>query len=204
MKQLGIQFFPPNYIFFDNFDESSIIVDVGCGHKAEFSRFMIKKHNLYAVGVDPTRKHASRLKMLEESMNGRFQHLAIAVTQENGFVTFHESNNNESGSILPEHTNMRNDEIIQYKVESLSLCELAKRIGTTPIDFLKLDIEGAEYDLLAEINTDDINLFNQIFIEFHHHCTQHSVQDTELIVQHICTKGFKTFTLDHHQYLFYK
>jgi FkbM family methyltransferase len=204
MRKLGIQFFPPNYIYFDNFNELSVIVDVGCGHEAEFSKLMIEKHNLNAFGVDPTMKHTPALKMLEESTKGKFHHLAIAVTKKDGFITFHESRQNESGSILLEHINMQNDEITTYNVESVSLSELVRRIGTTSVDFIKLDIEGAEYELLDKICDEDINPFKQIFIEFHHHCTNHSTQETKFLVQDICSKGFKVFTLDHHNYLFYK
>ena len=157
MKKLGIQFFPPNYIYFDNFNELSVIVDVGCGHEAEFSKLMIEKHNLNAFGVDPTMKHTPSLKMLEEITKGKFHHLAIAVTKKDGFITFHESRQNESGSILLEHINMQNDEITTYNVESVSLSELVRRIGTTPVDFIKLDLIGAEYDLLDNISDEDIN-----------------------------------------------
>ena len=204
MKKLGIQFLPPNYIYFDNFNEQSVIVDVGCGYEAEFSKFMIEKYNLNAFGVDPTMKHTPSLKMLEESTKGKFHHLAIAVTKKDGFITFHESKQNESGSILLEHINIQKDEITSYNVESVSLSELVQRIGTTPVDFIKLDLEGAEYELLDKISDEDINPFKQIFIEFHHHCTNHSTQETKLLVQNICSKGFKVFTLDQHNYLFYK
>jgi len=204
MKMLEIKFYPPNYLYFDNFNELSVIVDAGCGHEAEFSKHLIKKHNLQVFGVDPTMKHTPYLKLLEESTKGKFRHLAIAVTKKNGFITFHESSQNESGSILLEHTNMQNDEIITYNVESLNLRELVRRIGTTPIDFMKLDLEGAEYELLDEISDEDINPFKQIFVEFHHHCTRYSTQETKRLVRNICSKGFKVFTLDQHDYLFYK
>lgn len=204
MKKLGIKFFSPNYIYFDNFNELSVIIDVGCGHEAEFSKLMIEKYNLNAFGIDPTKKHAPSLKVLEEITKGKFQHLAVAVTKKVGFITFYESRQNESGSILIDHINIQNDEITKYNVESVRLSELVRRIGITHVDFIKLDLEGAEYDLLDKISDEDIKPFKQIFIEFHHHCTNHSTQETRLLVQNICSKGFQVFTLDHHNYLFYK
>ena len=204
MKIIGIQYYAPNYVYFEKFNELSVIIDVGCGHEAEFSKHLIEKHNLQAFGVDPTIKHTPFLKILEETTKGKFHHLALAVTQKDGFITFHESRQNESGSILSEHNNMQNDEIRTYNVESVNLRELVRRIGTTPIDFIKLDLEGAEYELLNEISDEDIKPFKQIFIEFHHHCTNHTTQETMQLVRDICSKGFKVFTLDHHNYLFYK
>jgi FkbM family methyltransferase len=204
MKRLGIQFFPPNYVFFDSFNEHSVIVDVGCGHEAEFSKYMIERYNLNAFGVDPTRKHSPALKQLEGSTAGKFRHLAIAVAERDGVVTFNESRQNESGSILSDHTNVRNDDLITYDVESVSMSGLVRKVGATHVDLLKLDLEGAEYGLLEKITEEDLSPFNQIFIEFHDHCTDHTIQETEMLVQRICSKGFDVFTLDAHNYLFYK
>jgi FkbM family methyltransferase len=177
---------------------------VGCGYEAEFSKFMIEKYNLNAFGIDPTRKHAPSLKLLEESAQGKFHYLPLAVAKKDGFITFHESRQNESGSILSDHINMRNDEITTYDVESVTLSGLARRIDANSVDFLKLDLEGAEYELLGSITEEEISPFKQIFIEFHHHCTNYSDQETNMVVQHISSKGFKVFTLDHHNYLFCK
>jgi FkbM family methyltransferase len=204
MKILGIQYYPPNYVYYDNFNKLSVIIDVGCGHEAEFSKHLIEAHNLLAFGIDPTLKHTPFLKILEKTSKGRFRHLALAVTKINGFITFHESRQNESGSILSEHINVQNDDIIKYNVESVNLRELVRRIGKKPIDLIKLDLEGAEYELLNEINDEDINPFRQIFVEFHHHCTNHTTLETMQLVRNICSKGFKVFTLDQHNYLFYK
>ena len=203
-KIAGVQFFEPDYLYCDRFNENSVIIDVGCGHKAEFSKHLIKKYNLRAFGVDPTKKHSPFLKIIEENTKGKFHHLPLAITKENGFITFNESEQNESGSILLEHTNIRNDDIKTYKVESVNLQELVRRIGLSPIDFIKLDLEGAEYKLLDGINKKDIEIFKQIYVEFHHHCTNYSIRDTEAIVNKIHGMGFEVFTLDRHNYLFYK
>jgi FkbM family methyltransferase len=204
MKILRIQYYPPNYVYFDNFNQSSVIIDAGCGHEAELSKHLIQKHKLKAFGVDPTKKHAPYLKILEDITKGKFRHLPLAVTPKSGFITFHESQQNESGSILADHTNILNDDITTYTVESVNLRELLRRIGANPVDFIKLDLEGAEYDLLNDISEEDVNPFKQIFIEFHHHCTAHTIKETMLAVKNICSKGFKAFTRDRHNYLFYK
>lgn len=203
MRRLGITCYPPN-IYFDTFSESSIVADVGCGHEAEFSRHMIKEHGLRAFGIDPTKKHAPSLRELERTSRGRFTHLALAVTRENGLLTFHESRENESGSVLSAHTNVLQDHTIDYEVESVSLPELTRRLGGGTLAFVKLDLEGAEYDLLGNVSESDLVPFGQLFVEFHHHCTNHTVRETKAIVERIASKGFKVFTLDEHNYLFYR
>ena len=51
----------------------------------------------------------------------------------------------------------------------------------------------------------DLKVFKQIYIEFHHHAIKHySSKDTNMLVSSICKKGFKSFSLDDNNYLFYK
>jgi FkbM family methyltransferase len=204
MKFLGIQFVKPNYLYFNSFDDQSVIIDAGCGHEAEFSLHMINKYHLNAFGIDPTIKHAPFLKKLEEVTDGRFHYLPLAVSQINGTLTFHESKHFESGSVLPEHGNVKKDETRSYTVESVTPGELVHRIGKKPVDYIKLDLEGAEYKLLDGMSDNEINLFRQIFVEFHYHCTNYTTSDTKVIVWHIRSKGFRSFTLDRHNYLFYR
>lgn len=204
MTRKGISFFDPNYVFLDRFEESSTVIDVGCGSEAEFSLFMIHKYGLNAYGVDPTRKHAPSLKKLEEQTGGKFQHLPLAVSVENGSIMFHESSDNESGSLLLEHINIQNDETRSYEVESVSPKELLSRLGLSRVEFIKLDLEGAEYELLQGLKKEDLEPFRQIFIEFHHHCTGYTEKDTRKRVKQLAHMGFKVFSLDLHNYLFYK
>ena len=101
----------PNYIFLDVFDESSVVVDVGCGSEAELAIHMVETHSLQAFGVDPTRKHATALKALEEKTQGKFKHINKAVARQKGLLVFHQSMENESGSLLEDHRNVQNDNI---------------------------------------------------------------------------------------------
>src|SRR5437899_890731 len=121
---LGVRFLPPNYVYFERFSEQSVIVDVGCGHEAELSWRLIEAHHLRAFGVDPTQKHAAALKRLQEISQGNFQYLPLALSKQTGTLIFHESAQNESGSVLSEHTNVVHDEIRSYPVEAVSLVDL--------------------------------------------------------------------------------
>ncbi|GEM_PF-1058947 len=204
-KKIGIISHEPNFIFMDWFDKSSVIIDVGCGYEADFSVSMIDRYGLKAFAVDPTRKHAPFLRKIEERMDGRFKHLALAVTQKNGKLLFNESVEHESGSVLSEHKNIRHDEIRSYEVESVNLKGLIDRIGIKNIDLIKLDIEGIEYQLLSHVSKKDIEPFRQIFVEFHHKTVpQYTHRHTKEIVRHIRRHGYEVFSADGRNYLFYK
>ncbi len=204
MKRLGVEFYPPDYVYFDTFTPTSTVIDVGCGHVAEFSVHLIERYGLRVFGVDPTRKHRPCLQALEARTQGRFRHLALAVARDCGRVQFHESKYNESGSLLKEHANVRRDEIATYDVQVVDLPELVRRVAADRIDLLKLDLEGAEYELLAGITTDALAPFEQLFVEFHHHCTDYAPHDTRRIVARLRSCGLHAFTRDGDNYLFYR
>lgn len=207
-KKLGITFIKPNnyiYIFFDRFDDSSSIIDVGCGYEAELSVYLISRYGLRAFGVDPTIKHRKLLHNLEQQLQGKFKHIRFAVTSSEGEIIFHETEDNESGSVLMDHKNIISDRIKSYKVETTTISGLLNYLGLQTVDFLKLDLEGAEYDLLCDVSENDLNAFKQIYVEFHHHAIKrYSSKDTNMIVSSICKKGFNSFSLDDHNYLFYR
>lgn len=202
---LGIQFVAPNCLYLPRFNAESTVIDAGCGFNPELSLHLIEKYGVRAYGVDPTLKHVSDLRTVEQRTKGRFKHLQLAITARDGTITFHESNEHESGSILDDHTNVRRDQIKTYEIESVSLSSLLKRMDLTRADYLKLDLEGAEYALLGGITADDLAPFGQVFVEFHHHATQqYSEVDTRRMVERIKDMGFQSFSLDDHNYLFYR
>jgi FkbM family methyltransferase len=182
-----------------------VVIDAGCSYEADFSLLMIKKYGAKAYAIDPTRKHATCLERLAENHSGRFVFLPLAVAASDGILTFHESKSNESGSLMNDHKNMREGEITSYQVKAVTLPTLLSTIGEKKIDILKLDIEGAEYDLLKSVTKDDLQPFVQIFIEFHHHAIpRYSVEETKRLEKKICGYGFSSFSLDDHNYLFWR
>ena len=202
-RREGLVFVEPNFIYLPQLSEDSVVIDAGCGYEADFSLYMIKQHGVKSFAVDPTRKHRKALSVLEEKYKGHFLHLPFAISAVDGTLTFHESKVNESGSILEDHINVRQDETISYEVEAVSIKSLLKRIDAVQVDILKLDLEGAEYDLLKAIQEEELLPFKQIFVEFHHHAFSHiSEAETQRIVKRISKCGFNSFSLDDHNYLF--
>lgn len=202
---LGLCYVEPTYIYKKNLPGDGVVIDVGCSYEAEFSRHMIERHGFMAYGVDPTRKHRAALQRLEQLYKGRFIHIPLAISVNNGVLTFNESKENESGSILEDHVNVRNDDIVTYDVDSVDINSLLGRLNLDRVSMLKLDLEGAEYDLLRNLGVEDLSPFDQIFVEFHHHAIEkYSKSDTAEIVSNLSGKGFNSYTLDDHNYLFYR
>lgn len=204
-RKLGLAYIEPNFLYLPTLKPDSIVIDAGCSYEADFSVNMIRNHKAKAYAVDPTLKHKSALEKLETAYGKHFVHLPFAIASVDGTLTFHESKTNESGSLMDDHTNVKRDETISYEVPAVTLRSLLDKIGVNSVDILKLDIEGAEYQLLGNIRPEDLSPFKQIFIEFHHHAvSRYSQADTEKIARRIGDFGFNMFSLDNHNYIFWK
>ena len=194
-----------SFILIDKLSNNSVAIDVGCAQDADFSKLINNKYKSKCYGIDPTLKHRAELLKLEQNSNNLFKYLQYAISKKDEKIVFYESQDNQSGSLLSSHVNVRNDNIIEYEVQGIRLISLFSELNLMRIDILKLDIEGAEYELLAEIKENDLEIIDQLFIEFHHHAIpEFTSKDTYKLVKKIEKLGFNYFTFDYHNYLFYR
>jgi FkbM family methyltransferase len=201
----GLMYVEPNFVYSPGLSAESVVIDAGCSYEADFSVYLMRRHGVRAFGVDPTRKHAQALHTLEQQYAGRFVHVPCAIAAADGVLTFHESRVNESGSLLDDHVNVVHDDITSYDVDAVTLSTLLERLSLTTVDILKLDLEGAEYDLLERATSDRLRPFRQIFVEFHHHAiSRYTERDTRRVVDLVTGFGFRALSLDDHNYLFYR
>jgi len=205
-KKMGLNYLASNFIYFpNNLKEGAVVIDAGCSYEADFSVYMIEKYSIRSFGIDPTRKHQIHLKNLENKYSNYSKHLPYAIGARAMKLNFFESNKNESGSILDRHVNILNDDHISYQVDVLNLDNICEKTGSFTIEILKLDLEGAEYELINKITPEVLSPFKQIFIEFHHHALEEFSQiDTNECVEKIKNMGYSVFSLDDHNFLFYK
>lgn len=73
-----------------------------------------------------------------------------------------------------------------------TLSTIAAALGSARIDVLKMDIEGAEYDLLPAIVRCPVPI-GQLLIEFHHRAGIGSLKDTVNGVEQLRSAGFQLF-----------
>ena len=202
-RREGLVYEPPNFVFHADLSSDSVVIDAGCSFEADFSLYLIERYGLKSYAVDPTLKHREALKRLEEEHAEHFDYVPLAVSATDGTLTFHESRTKESGSFFDDHVYIENCDTHSYQVKSVGLASLLKHIDVERVDLLKLDLEGAEYELLSTIEKEETLPFDQIFVEFHHHAITHfDKADTQRIVDRMASFGFSSFSLDDDNYLF--
>jgi len=205
LKKKGLKTLAPNYVFFETFNENSIVIDIGCGYEAELSQYLIDHYHIRkAYAVDPTEKHAPALHEIQERHGDRFVHLKYALAEKETELEFFETLEKESGSLLSDHKNVQHDKIRRYNVKTITLEKLLEITSSDKVAFIKIDIEGMEFALFDKIDPELLKRFDQIFIEFHHYSVRSfNKRDTRRIVKKLEGSGMKSFTVDTVNYLFY-
>ena len=94
-----------------------------------------------------------------------------------------------------------NLEVETIKAPVKTLKSIAQECGHQTIDLLKMDIEGAEYDVIDNLEEQEVEI-NQILIEFHHMYKGISLDDTKNAIDKLRKLGFELFHISQRTYEF--
>ena len=85
------------------------------------------------------------------------------------------------------------------------LTTIMERLGHDHIDVLKMDIEGAEYGVIADLLSCNIRV-DQLLVEFHHRWAEIGVNKTKQAVRELNERGYRIFNVSHNgeEYSFLK
>lgn len=138
-------------------DEHPYIID--CGANIGLSILFLKNQfpNSNILAFEPDEYN---FKLLQKNTK-ELQNVTIlkkAIWKENGFIDFHDSGS-QSSHISPV-TSLKANNV--KRIETIRLKDLLIK----PIEFLKIDIEGAEYEVLKDCSQ-ELKMVKNIFIEYH-------------------------------------
>jgi FkbM family methyltransferase len=172
----------------DGLGAESIVYSFGIGTDITFDLSMIQAHGVTIDAFDPTPASIAWVK--SQPLPTRFQWHAIGVGSRDGRATFYPPENPQHIS----HTLVDRSEtsVRAIEVEIRRLSTIMRDLDHERIDVLKMDIEGAEYDVLDELI--DLNLpVHQILVEFHHRFPQIGIDRTRRAVHALNRAGYQIF-----------
>jgi FkbM family methyltransferase len=167
-----------HYLWAAPLKPDSIIVDAGA-HRGEFSAEIIQRFGSRCHLIEANPDLAAKLSVPGAEI------ISAALAARDGRATFQFNANPESGTIMAKGATPitgsagvspasflstgRQDAGAprQETVETISLPTLMQRFQLDHIDLLKLDIEGAEFDLVDQTPDDVWRRVGQITVEFH-------------------------------------
>jgi FkbM family methyltransferase len=175
--------------------KAPLLVDCGLGKDISFPVAFLSRFGGRVIGIDPN-PDAVRYSTANrpQGMEIRSQAMWTQAGQE---LVFHmprpldqlpKGADGVSGSLLASHSYAGTGTLA---VRTTSLREILAGSADTECDVLKLDIEGAEYEILdALCRSGEIRKARQLLVEFHHHCTDRTLQDTLDTIAKVRASGF--------------
>ena len=165
-----------------------VIID--CGSHIGMSILFFK--SLYPeseiLGFEADEKTFEVLKHNVESNNlSKVSLFRTAVWNEDGSVKFHSFTPGNVGSSVFERPHKVTDETVEITVPSTRLSSFLNR----PIDFLKLNIEGSECEVLNEISP-KLGLVRRMFVDFNFDSAGDGVR-LRTILENLERSGFRYF-----------
>lgn len=116
---------------------------------------------------------------------------AIVHDAKQEYVSFNEDESSPyNGSIVFDYFS---ESMKVHKIETTTLKKLINMFDLQPnelIDILKIDIEGAEYDLLLNAEEKDLKKFKQLTIEFHDFINPNLRAINSIIINKLTSMGF--------------
>ena len=178
----------------ENFNKDSIVYSLGVGDEIDFDLAIIEQFGVEVFAFDPT---PSSIDMLDKSkLPERFHFHPWAVTAADGSLKFYPrlkkdgTKSDVMFTMIPEEETK--DDVIE--VPAYSLSTIVKKLGHDRIDVLKMDIEGAEYEVLDGLLESPVKP-TQLLVEFHHRFVENGLERTYEIISRLREAGYQVFAI---------
>ena len=186
-ETLGSQY-GSHTVCLEGLSATSVIYSAGIGEDISFDLAIIERTGATVHGFDPTPRSLDWLKTQDLPANFHVHDYGFASFD--GTALFHPPKNPNHIS----HTILERPQTSQgaFEVQLRRIATIAADLGHTKIDVLKMDIEGAEYDVLDDLEKSDI-VVDQMLIEFHHQFESIPFSRTQAAVKQIERMGLQLF-----------
>jgi FkbM family methyltransferase len=163
-----------------------VIYSLGIGEDISFELALMKKGSFSVHAFDPTPKVRTWLD--SQNMPDSFHFHPVGIANVDGNVDFY----------LPPSPDFISHSMIaakQYSGKSIQvpmarLSTAMRQLGHKRVDLLKMDVEGAEYGILADIVKQQVDV-TQIAVEFHHRLSGVGVQRTRDVLADLHDYGMR-------------
>lgn len=145
----------------EGLNPQSVVYSAGVGRDITFEHGLANRFGCSVTLLDPSPTGRETMA-LPENQIPQFDFKSVALAGRAGTLTLSPPMNASEGSWF-----MQSSGVDAIKVPCVDLATLMRRNGHSHIDLLKLDIEGAEYEVLDALLESRLSV-GQILVEFHH------------------------------------
>ena len=171
-------------------DKHSIVYSFGVGEDASFDIALIEHYGLMIHAFDPTPKSIEWVK--SQGFPNRFVMHEYGLASIDGTVSFRPPVNPDHVSHTLLERPSTTNKSISVPVKRIST--IMKELGHDRIDILKMDIEGAEYEVIKDIWNSEVRP-QQILVEFHHRFPNVNINNTKEAIKRLRSMGYRLFSV---------
>lgn len=149
----------------DDFTGRDVIIDVGA-HLGTFSLPLAKRHGLRVIAIEPSDENCRYLQasVTESHLTDRVTVRAEAIGGKAGTTTFFEGNASTRGGTVPSSYTTGGQ---GRAVRCQTLGDVVRQEQIASIALLKVDCEGAEYDMFGAVPPELFGKIQEMIVEVH-------------------------------------
>ncbi len=174
----------------DIIDETSVIYSFGVGEDISFDLQLMNRFNLHIHAFDPSPNSIEWIRAQE--LPQEFHFYPIGLSARDGSISFSEPSDPGLSSLRMTDLASGQAALKTHSLPVNRLTTIMEKLGHNRLDILKMDIEGAEYEVVEDLLGSDIQV-SQILIEFHHRFSYIGTAKTRRAIQQLNKAGFKIF-----------
>jgi FkbM family methyltransferase len=168
----------------------SVVYSFGVGEDASFDVALIERFGLVVHAFDPTPKSLKWVN--DQGLSDHFVMHEYGIADFDGTASFNPPENPDhvSHTLLDRPATQNRAITVPVK----RLCSIMKTLGHTRIDVLKLDVEGAEYAVIDDIQRSDVQP-GQILVELHHRFPGVGIRKSTKAIATLQRMGYGVFSV---------
>ena len=178
-------------------NRESVIYSVGVGSNIDFDVELINSFGATVHAFDPTPRSIEWVK--NQKLPKHFIFHPFGLSAENGHMDFFPPAKASSTHFSPIDRYGDTNNIVKAPVKDIDT--IASELNHKEIDLLKMDIEGAEYEVIEALPKNRVAI-NQILIEFHHMYKGVPISKTVDAISTLSNLGFELFNISQRTYEF--
>jgi FkbM family methyltransferase len=163
----------------DQLHDGTVVLDLGM-NRGEFARLVSARYKARVLGVEPVADFANSLRQ------AGLEVLEAAVAGETGKISLH-VHPTHGGTVVERLGGM---ERVALEVDAVTLDDVFRHYDLDVVDLVKMDIEGAELDVLERVGVGTLERIKQISVEFHAFLNPEQRPRVEMITARLERLGF--------------
>lgn len=167
-------------------NKGDVVVDLG-GNIGIFNRWAYSEGAEKVISFEPDKRYYELLSLNADPRSILFN---AAISDSLGEIELHESDHLGGSNLFGTEENSN-----KYNVRTYTLDYLFESSLIDKIDFLKIDIEGAEHHALKGISDENLMKVKTISMEYHHNKFNYDESLRQLLIDRLIGLGFNSYLM---------